>query len=155
MTVDHLETDENGVAESKELPLGQYLVRETKAPLGHTFGEVTEQEAVISEEEQTVELTFTNPQGDGTGLLVQKYDKDDPTKVLAGAEFALYRKTDSETEGEAGANAADTATDTRKAEGGDATRNTNAEKDTEEAEGADTASNANETRDADSITDTN
>ena len=155
VTVDHLETDENGVAESKELPLGQYLVRETKAPLGHTFGEVTEQEAVISEEEQTVELTFTNPQGDGTGLLVQKYDKDDPTKVLAGAEFALYRKTDSETEGEAGANAADTATDTRKAEGGDATRNTNAEKDTEEAEGADTASNANETRDADSITDTN
>ena len=155
VTVDHLETDENGVAESKELPLGQYLVRETKAPLGHTFGEVTEQEAVISEEEQTVELTFTNPQGDGTGLLVQKYDKDDPTKVLAGAEFALYRKTDSETEGEAVANAADTATDTRKAEGGDATRNTNAEKDTEEAEGADTASNANETRDADSITDTN
>ena len=95
VTAAHLETDENGEAQSGELPLGEYLVRETKAPLGHTFGEVTELEAVISEGEQTVELTFTNPEGDGTGLLVQKYDRDDPTKALAGAKFDLYRKADS------------------------------------------------------------
>ena len=94
VTAAHLETDENGEAQSGELPLGEYLVRETKAPLGHTFGEVTELEAVISEGEQTVELTFTNPEGDGTGLLVQKYDRDDPTKALAGAKFDLYRKAD-------------------------------------------------------------
>ncbi len=97
VTVDHLETGEDGVALSKKLPYGEYLVRETKAPQGHTFGEITEQKAIIGEKEQTVELTFTNPPGDGTGLLVQKYDGDDPEMFLAGAEFALYRKLDSGT----------------------------------------------------------
>ena len=42
-----------------------------------------------------MELTFINPEGDGTGLLVQKYDRDDPAKSLAGAKFDLYRKADS------------------------------------------------------------
>ena len=96
LTVDHLVTDANGVAQSRELPWGEYLVRETKAPAGYILGEIIKKEAKIAEEGQIITLDFVNPQGDKTGLTVRKYDKDDSEKFLEDAEFALYREGESE-----------------------------------------------------------
>lgn len=87
--VDEL-TTVNGRAESKELPYGTYLIRETKAPDGHKFGEVTEWSCEISALTSTVVIEVTNPSVSGQGIHVVKYDKDNPSIYLQGAVFDLY-----------------------------------------------------------------
>lgn len=87
--VDEL-TTVNGMAESKELPYGTYIIRETKAPTGHKFGEVTEWTREINASLSTVVIEVTNPSSEGQGIHVVKYDKDDPTIYLEGAVFDLY-----------------------------------------------------------------
>lgn len=88
-------TDDTGTAESKDLPAGTYLVRETKTPEDHTFGDFMQKICEIGADEAAViELTFYNTFDTGWGLKAFKYDEDDPEKGLVGAEFSLYRAED-------------------------------------------------------------
>lgn len=89
IVVDEL-TTVNGHAESKELPYGTYIIHETKAPVGHKLGEVTEWTREIDASVSTVEIEVMNPSGEGQGIHIVKYDKDSPNIYLQGAVFDLY-----------------------------------------------------------------
>ncbi|AIQ45579.1 hypothetical protein R70723_06450 [Paenibacillus sp. FSL R7-0273] len=83
-------TDVNGVAEFKDLKLGTYTFKETKAPAGYVLNTA---EVSVSITSATPNLQqFTNKEILGS-IKLTKVDQDDTSKKLAGAEFKLYNSS--------------------------------------------------------------
>ncbi|MEJ3741653.1 MSCRAMM family protein, partial [Bacillus tropicus] len=85
--VAELKTDESGKVMSPKLPLGEYTVKETKAPEGYKLSN-KEWKVTIQNENEIVKLEVENEKILGS-LQIIKTDDKDQTKLLAGAEFTL------------------------------------------------------------------
>ncbi|WP_434683072.1 SpaA isopeptide-forming pilin-related protein [Bacillus sp. PM5] len=85
--VAELKTDESGKVISPKLPLGEYTVKETKAPEGYKLSN-KEWKVTIQNENEIVKLEAENEKILGS-LQIIKTDDKDQTKRLAGAEFTL------------------------------------------------------------------
>ncbi|MDA2376503.1 SpaA isopeptide-forming pilin-related protein [Bacillus cereus] len=84
--VAELKTDESGKVMSPKLPLGEYTVKETKAPAGYKLSN-KEWKVTIQNEKEVVKVEAENAKELGS-LQVTKKDAESGT-VLAGAEFKL------------------------------------------------------------------
>ncbi|MGE6590822.1 MSCRAMM family protein, partial [Bacillus mycoides] len=85
--VAELKTDESGKAMSPKLPLGEYTVKETKAPAGYKISN-KEWKVTIQNEKEVVKLEAENEKLLGS-LQIIKTDDKDQAKRLAGAVFTL------------------------------------------------------------------
>ncbi|WP_249709100.1 SpaA isopeptide-forming pilin-related protein, partial [Bacillus cereus] len=85
--VAELKTDESGKVMSPKLPLGEYTVKETKAPVGYKLSD-KEWKVTIQNEKEVVKVEAENEKILGS-LQIIKMDDKDQTKRLAGAEFTL------------------------------------------------------------------
>lgn len=87
-------TDKNGEAVIKDLPLGKYRVKETKAPSGFALNPNSQEVSFIYKDQNTPEieekLKFSNER-QKVELSVEKQDAE-TGKVLKGATFGLYNK---------------------------------------------------------------
>ena len=94
--VDTIVTNEEGKGISKELPLGEYSIKEIKAPNGFVLNSELKTVSLEYENQDTAivfeDLSFVNYR-QKVEIVVNKKDKDD-NKNLAGAEFSLYAKED-------------------------------------------------------------
>jgi len=81
-----LVTDKNGKLTMKNLPIGAYTLKETKAPVGYVRSDVIEKINIVKANE-TVEISFTNTRIMGQ-VNIKKVDKD-TDKALAGAGFVI------------------------------------------------------------------
>lgn len=92
--VDTVTTASNGKATSRELPLGEYSVREIKAPNGFTLNSEIKNVSLKYKDQNTAivfdNTSFTNER-QKVDLNVIKKDADENTGLL-GAEFGLYAK---------------------------------------------------------------
>ncbi|PFM51146.1 hypothetical protein COJ45_03255 [Bacillus cereus] len=85
--VAELKTDESGKVMSPKLPLGEYTVKETKAPEGYKLSN-KEWKVTIQNEKEVVKVEAENERILGS-LQIIKTDDKDQAKRLAGAEFTL------------------------------------------------------------------
>ncbi|AIF55299.1 collagen-binding protein [Bacillus anthracis] len=85
--VAELKTGESGKVMSPKLPLGEYTVKETKAPAGYKLSD-KEWKVTIQNEKEVVKVEAENEKILGS-LQIIKMDDKDQTKRLAGAEFTL------------------------------------------------------------------
>ncbi|MFC9524477.1 collagen binding domain-containing protein [Bacillus cereus] len=85
--VAELKTDESGKVMSPKLPLGEYTVKETKAPAGYKLSN-KEWKVTIQNEKEVVKVEAENERILGS-LQIIKTDDKDQAKRLAGAEFTL------------------------------------------------------------------
>ncbi|MEC3155902.1 SpaA isopeptide-forming pilin-related protein [Bacillus thuringiensis] len=85
--VAELKTDESGKVMSPKLPLGEYTVKEKKAPAGYKLSN-KEWKVTIQNEKEVVKVEAENEKILGS-LQIIKMDDKDQTKRLAGAEFTL------------------------------------------------------------------
>lgn len=87
-------TDKNGEAVIKDLPLGKYRVKETKAPAGFVLNPDSQEVSLIYKDQNTPEieekLEFSNER-QKVELSVEKRDAE-TGKALKGATFGLYNK---------------------------------------------------------------
>lgn len=87
-------TDKNGEAVIKDLPLGKYRVKETKAPTGFVLNPDSQEVSFIYKDQNTPEieekLEFSNER-QKVELSVEKQDAE-TGKALKGATFGLYNK---------------------------------------------------------------
>lgn len=87
-------TNKNGEAVIKDLPLGKYRVKETKAPAGFVLNPDSQEVSFIYKDQNTPEieekLEFSNER-QKVELGVEKQDAE-TGKVLKGATFGLYNK---------------------------------------------------------------
>ena len=87
-------TNKNGEAVIKDLPLGKYRVKETKAPAGFVLNPDSQEVAFIYKDQNTPEieekLEFSNER-QKVELSVEKQDAE-TGKTLKGATFGLYNK---------------------------------------------------------------
>ena len=87
-------TNKNGEAVIKDLPLGKYRVKETKAPAGFVLNPDSQEVSFIYKDQNTPEieekLEFSNER-QKVELSVEKQDAE-TGKVLKGATFGLYNK---------------------------------------------------------------
>lgn len=87
-------TNKNGEAVIKDLPLGKYRVKETKAPAGFVLNPDSQEVSFIYKEQNTPEieekLEFSNER-QKVELSVEKQDAE-TGKALKGATFGLYNK---------------------------------------------------------------
>ena len=87
-------TDKNGEAVIKDLPLGKYRVKETKAPAGFVLNPDSREVSLIYKDQNTPEieekLEFSNER-QKVELSVEKQDAE-TGKALKGATFGLYNK---------------------------------------------------------------
>lgn len=87
-------TDKNGEAVIKDLPLGKYRVKETKAPAGFVLNPNSQEVSLIYKDQNTPEieekLEFSNER-QKVELSVEKQDAE-TGKALKGATFGLYNK---------------------------------------------------------------
>ena len=87
-------TNKNGEAVIKDLPLGKYRVKETKAPSGFALNPDSQEVSFIYKDQNTPEieekLEFSNER-QKVELSVEKQDAE-TGKVLKGATFGLYNK---------------------------------------------------------------
>lgn len=87
-------TDKNGEAVIKDLPLGKYRVKETKAPAGFVLNPDSQEVSFIYKNQNTPEieekLEFSNER-QKVELSVEKQDAE-TGKALKGATFGLYNK---------------------------------------------------------------
>lgn len=94
--VDKIITNEEGKATSKELPLGEYSVREIKAPEGFILSDGVKDVALKYKDQNTAVVfdntSFVNDR-QKVEINVYKIDKDDE-RLLEGAEFSLFAKED-------------------------------------------------------------
>lgn len=94
--VDTVTTDETGKAISKELPLGEFSVKECLAPENFVLSDIVKNVSLKYKDQNTAivfdSVSFTNER-QKVEIAVNKKDKDD-NKTLAGAEFSLYAKED-------------------------------------------------------------
>lgn len=92
--VDKITTDEAGKAISKELPLGEYSVKECLAPENFVLSDTIKNVSLKYKNQNTSivfdSVSFTNER-QKVDIIVNKKDKDD-NKALGGAEFSLYAK---------------------------------------------------------------
>ncbi|UQF71494.1 SpaA isopeptide-forming pilin-related protein [Vagococcus lutrae] len=99
-------TDETGNGMLSNLPFGDYVVIETKAPEGYVLDDTPHPVKVVEGKESnvvTVEIENVafappvTPELPGKGAVeVIKYDDKDHEKLLAGAEFKVLNKDDEE-----------------------------------------------------------
>ncbi|EAO55942.1 Collagen adhesion protein [Bacillus thuringiensis serovar israelensis ATCC 35646] len=85
--VAELKTDESGKVMSPKLPLGEYTVKETKAPAGYKLSN-KEWKVTIQNEKEVVKVEARKRKILGS-LQIIKMDDKDQTKRLAGAKFTL------------------------------------------------------------------
>ena len=85
-------SDENGAFSFENVPFGDYIVREVKAPTGYVLNEVIHYVSV-SFDEQVIEVKLINRLMIGSVRLT-KVDAEYPANKLTGAVFALYQDTD-------------------------------------------------------------
>ncbi|WP_373605312.1 collagen binding domain-containing protein, partial [Bacillus sp. AFS059628] len=85
--VAELKTDESGKVMSPKLPLGEYTMKETKAPEGYKLSN-KEWKVTIQNEKEVVKVEAENERILGS-LQIIKTDDKDQAKRLAGAEFTL------------------------------------------------------------------
>ncbi|MGW6192836.1 MSCRAMM family protein [Bacillus cereus] len=85
--VAELKTNESGKAMSPKLPLGEYTVKETKAPAGYKISN-KEWKVTIQNEKEVVKVEAENEKLLGS-LQIIKTDDKDQAKRLAGAVFTL------------------------------------------------------------------
>ncbi len=94
--VDTITTGNNGKAVSKELPLGEYSVREKQAPEGFVLSDKVEDVSLKYKDQNTAivydSATFKNER-QKVEINVNKKDYDTDTTVI-GAEFSLYAEKD-------------------------------------------------------------
>lgn len=87
-------TNKNGEAVIKDLPLGKYRVKETKAPSGFALNPDSQEASFIYKDQNTPEieekLEFSNER-QKVELSVEKQDAE-TGKALKGATFGLYNK---------------------------------------------------------------
>ena len=87
-------TNKNGEAVIKDLPLGKYRVKETKAPAGFVLNPDSQEASFIYKDQNTPEieekLEFSNER-QKVELSVEKRDAE-TGKALKGATFGLYNK---------------------------------------------------------------
>ena len=87
-------TNKNGEAVIRDLPLGKYRVKETKAPSGFALNPDSQEVAFIYKDQNTPEieekLEFSNER-QKVELSVEKQDAE-TGKALKGATFGLYNK---------------------------------------------------------------
>ena len=87
-------TNKNGEAVIKDLPLGKYRVKETKAPAGFVLNPDSQEVSFIYKDQNTPEieekLEFSNER-QKVELSVEKQDAE-TGKALKGATFGLYNK---------------------------------------------------------------
>ena len=87
-------TNKNGEAVIKDLPLGKYRVKETKAPAGFVLNPDNQEVSFIYKDQNTPEieekLEFSNER-QKVELSVEKQDAE-TGKALKGATFGLYNK---------------------------------------------------------------
>lgn len=87
-------TNKNGEAVIKDLPLGKYRVKETKAPAGFVLNPDSQKVSFIYKDQNTPEieekLEFSNER-QKVELSVEKQDAE-TGKALKGATFGLYNK---------------------------------------------------------------
>ena len=87
-------TNKNGEAVIKDLPLGKYRVKETKAPSGFALNPDSQEVSFIYKDQNTPEieekLEFSNER-QKVELSVEKQDAE-TGKALKGATFGLYNK---------------------------------------------------------------
>ena len=81
-------SDQDGSFTFKDLPYGEYVIRETKAPDGYVLNE-TPVQISITEDGQTVEISIVNEEVRGS-IELTKVDKDYPDHHLSGAVFDVY-----------------------------------------------------------------
>lgn len=94
IVVDTIITDETGIATSKELPLGEYSVKEIEAPYGFILSDEIKNISLKYKDKNTA-IVFDNAsfinERQKVEIIVNKKDKDDD-KALEGAKFSLYAK---------------------------------------------------------------
>lgn len=94
--VDTITTKDDGRATSKELPLGEYSVREIEAPYGFVLSDEIKNVSLKYKDQNTA-IVFDNTsfvnERQKLEINVFKLDEDDE-KLLEGAEFSLYAKED-------------------------------------------------------------
>lgn len=94
--VDTIITNSDGKATSKELPLGEYSVKEIEAPYGFILNEEIK-DVLLKYKDQNTAIVFDNVsfvnERQRVDIKVSKKDKDDD-KELSGAEFSIYAKED-------------------------------------------------------------
>ena len=94
--VDTLTTNADGKAISKELPLGEYSVREIQAPNGFVLNNKL-QDVSLKYKDQNTAIVFesTSFVNERQKVDITVYKKDAETNIgLAGAKFGLYAKED-------------------------------------------------------------
>lgn len=97
--VDILTTDENGLAESKELYLGKYLVRETGQPDGYLLLQKDlDVELTYKDQDTAVVVENLEVANKPTDLIVRKQDQDSKER-LAGVKFSICPKEEHGQEG--------------------------------------------------------
>ncbi|MBR5272421.1 MAG: hypothetical protein IKU25_03385 [Clostridia bacterium] len=91
-----LTVNNNGVSNEVTLPLGKYYLKEIKAPVNYILDE-TLIPFEVTENGENVVIVKNAPY---TGSLsIQKHDAEDESKKLAGAEFAVYKRSDYDANG--------------------------------------------------------
>lgn len=86
-----LVSGKNGKIRVNNLPAGEYVLKEVKAPIGYTAKQT--ETTVHVDEGKTARLTVTNKPNDTGGFRFQKISADGKKTPLAGAKFAVYVKT--------------------------------------------------------------
>ena len=89
-------TDEDGYAYVKDLPLGEYYVKESKAPEGFVHNENSEKAVFVYADQNTPvvfdQVSFTNER-QKVSISVEKQDADNGN-VVPGAVFGIYNTED-------------------------------------------------------------
>ena len=92
--LDTVTTNENGFAESKELYLGAYMVREKTAPEGYVQ-DTTEYEVMLTYGNPTASVVYSNLNITNTnqkGIIQISKTDNESGKPLANAEYEIYAK---------------------------------------------------------------
>ena len=89
-------TDEDGYAYVKDLPLGEYYVKESEAPEGFVHNENSEKAVFVYADQNTPvvfdQVSFTNER-QKVSISVEKQDADNGN-VVPGAVFGIYNAED-------------------------------------------------------------
>lgn len=94
--IETLQSDEFGIASTKELPLGAYYVKEIQAPYGFVLSEKIYDVTLIYKNQTTAIVTsdvHIRNERQKFDVKVHKYD-DETKESLAGAVFTLYANRD-------------------------------------------------------------
>ncbi|MGE7887460.1 SpaA isopeptide-forming pilin-related protein [Bacillus cereus] len=90
--VETIITDDKGEALSKQLPVGNYTLKEVEAPKGYELSSSSVSVDVEANKVITVDVLNKKIPEKVTGQFeIVKVDAEDKTKVLSGAEFEVYK----------------------------------------------------------------